>query len=75
MNITQWIKYGVEKGYCTQSYCSTHDGEPTTEAEDESWDEGADPCAYCVRLIESPEMKIELEKNSSGTWMTRKLFS
>jgi len=66
MNITQWIKYGVDKGYCTPSYCATHDGDPLTEVEEMQWEEGEDPCTHSVRLIEDRQMKENLEKNRPG---------
>ena len=65
MNITQWIKYGVDNGFCTPSYCDTHDGMPLTTEEENLWEEGDDPCAHAVRLIESPEMAKNLGENTN----------
>jgi hypothetical protein len=65
MNITQWIKYGVDNGFCTPSYCDTHDGMPLTAEEENLWEVGEDPCAHAVRLIESPEMAKNLAENTN----------
>lgn len=68
MEFYDWLKLGQQKGYCTTLVCATHDGIPTTEAEDLSWEEGEDPCAYIVRI---PESKAELEairKNYPGNY-------
>jgi hypothetical protein len=50
MTFDEWIKYGVEQGYCSEQYCDTHDGAPMHESEEAAWDEGGDPCLHVVRL-------------------------
>lgn len=46
----EWLNQGKELGYCSEYVCSTHDGIPTTEADDEEWEAGGDPCQPVVRL-------------------------
>jgi hypothetical protein len=62
MTYEEWIAAGLEAGFCGPAVCSTHDGVPTTQAEDEEFEEG-DPCVHIVRLYESPEIKAEVEAN------------
>ena len=50
MTFDEWLKYGIDQKYCTEQFCSTHDGFPMHETEEEAWDEGGDPCAHVVRL-------------------------
>lgn len=50
MNFDEWIKYGIENGFCTQQFCMTHDSSPQHETEERAWEEGSDPCCHVVRL-------------------------
>jgi len=50
MNFNEWLKYGVDHGFCSEQSCQTHAGIPMTQKEEEAWDEGLDPCAHVVRL-------------------------
>jgi len=50
MNFDEWLKYGIENGFCTEQFCSTHDAMPLHETEERAWSEGNDPCAHMVRL-------------------------
>jgi len=50
MDFDQWLKYGIDNGFCTDQFCNTHDGFPMSEAEEAEWEEGGDPCAHMVRL-------------------------
>lgn len=64
MNYSQWAKYGVDKGWATPSLCATHDGIPHTEAEDNEWEEGGDPCIHVIRLIEDPKDLDYIKRNN-----------
>lgn len=44
-----WIDYGVRQGWVTEA-CLTHDGLPTTDEEDEAFEDGEDPCQHVLRL-------------------------
>jgi len=50
MTFDEWLKYGVEHGYCTPQFCETHDGGPFSELEAQMWEDGEDPCRHMVRL-------------------------
>jgi hypothetical protein len=67
MEIDEWVAVGVAKGYCGPIVCSTHDGIPTTLAEDEAFDEGDDPCVPVVRMYACPDEKHEVESNHSAS--------
>lgn len=45
-----WHQHGVEKGWVSEVYCSTHDGPPMTDEEMTSWDDGEDPCMFEMRM-------------------------
>ncbi len=48
----EWLKLGIERGWCSEPVCSTHDGLPSTDAEGVQWEQGYDPCVPAVRLYE-----------------------
>lgn len=50
MDFDEWLKYGVDNGYCTEQFCNTHDGMPMSESEEQAWEDGNDPCMHVVRL-------------------------
>jgi hypothetical protein len=68
MDFEQWLKTGIENGWCGPAVCFTHDGLPTTQAEDEEFDNG-DPCIHVIRLYDGPKDKAAVEANHSpSTW-------
>ncbi len=50
MTLKEWVIYGMDRGFCSDSVCSTHDGIPNTAAEEAEWEEGNDPCIPAVRI-------------------------
>ena len=53
MNGQEWLQYGIDNGYCTPSYCDTHDAYhqddwPLIEQLNE--EHGEDFCLPVVRL-------------------------
>lgn len=62
-----WIKFGMDMGWCGPPVCSTHDGIPFSEQEEESWDQGDDPCVHVIRMYEDEEQKLSVEKTHSPT--------
>lgn len=47
-----WLSNGIERGWVTEPFCSTHDGDPyMSEEEQEEWEAGGDPCCHVVRLM------------------------
>jgi hypothetical protein len=46
-----WLANGIERGWVTDPFCYTHDGDPyMTEEEAAEWEEGGDPCTPVVKL-------------------------
>ena len=46
----EWIKEGVDKGFCSDAVCSTHSVDYLRESEAEAMWEGEDPCVFVLRL-------------------------
>jgi hypothetical protein len=47
-----WLVAGYEKGWVSDVFCYTHDGDPyMTEEEEKEWEEGGDPCAHVVKIL------------------------
>lgn len=47
-----WLEMGVNKGWVSNPFCHTHDGDPyTTEEEEKEWEDGGDPCSHVIKLI------------------------
>jgi hypothetical protein len=64
MDFEEWLKQGIENGWCGPAICYTHDGLPTTVAEDEEFEE-SDPCIHIIRLYEDEAIKLGVEANHS----------
>lgn len=62
ISFEEWISIGIKEGWCGPPVCSTHDGIPTTEAEDEEF-EMSDPCVHIIRLYEDADVKAGVEAN------------
>lgn len=63
MNQHEWIKYGIDNGWCSPPVCYMHDGLPTTPDEDAELDDGFDPCVHIIRMYEDKAMATEVEGN------------
>ena len=62
----RWLREGYEAGWIGPPVCSTHDGVPTSEAEDdEGMEYGEHPCIHVLRLYSSPADKVGVEANHS----------
>ena len=59
----EWVKYGQNRGWIGPLVCATHDGIPSSAAEDSSWEEGLDPCQWIFRRYDDPDHKTEIEEN------------
>jgi hypothetical protein len=64
MTFDEWLRLGMESGWCGPAVCQTHDGTPTTEAEDEEFEE-SDPCLHILRLYADAGEKAGVEANHS----------
>ncbi len=64
-----WIVYGQNMGWCSPPVCETHDGMPLTEAEDEEFIQGYDPCITVVRLYDDQQHRKDVEEyHSASLW-------
>lgn len=58
MDYQEWLRVGIENGFCTEPICQTHDVVPMHETEERAWDEGSDPCCLVVRLGSYDEWEL-----------------
>lgn len=70
MDFNEWLKIGMDEGWCGPPVCEVHDGFPMS---DEEWMiadlDGEPPCMHMLRLYESPEHKEEVESiHSPSQW-------
>jgi hypothetical protein len=48
-----WIQNGIDRGWITEPFCNTHDGDPyMTEEEEQEWESGGDPCQVVFKIKE-----------------------
>lgn len=48
-----WINNGIDRGWITEPFCNTHDGDPyMTEEEAKEWNDGGDPCQVVFKIVE-----------------------
>lgn len=46
-----WLQNGISRGWITDPFCSTHDGDPfMSEEEAQEWEEGGDPCMLVTKF-------------------------
>lgn len=46
-----WLSNGIERGWITEPFCNTHEGDPyMTEEEEKEWEDGGDPCQLVIKL-------------------------
>jgi hypothetical protein len=45
-----WLNVGIENGWISEPFCSTHDMGPWSDEEMKELDEGYDPCFPAIRL-------------------------
>ncbi len=48
----EWLQKGIEKGWVSDGFCYTHDGDSyMTEEEEQEWEDGGDPCTPVVKWL------------------------
>ena len=48
-----WLNNGIDRGWITEPFCNTHDGDPyMTEEEAKEWNDGGDPCQVVFKIVE-----------------------
>jgi hypothetical protein len=46
-----WLENGIERGWVTEQFCNTHEGDPyMTEEEQQEWEEGGDACQVVLKI-------------------------
>jgi hypothetical protein len=46
-----WLENGIERGWVTEPFCNTHEGDPyMDEEEQQEWEEGGDPCQVVLKI-------------------------
>ena len=49
-----WLNNGIDRGWRTEPFCNTHDGDPyMSEEEQEEWESGGDPCQVVFKIKEA----------------------
>jgi hypothetical protein len=52
LELQEWVEKGVAKGWISESFCYTHDGDPyMTDDEAQEWEEGGDPCCHVFKIL------------------------
>lgn len=64
LDFDEWLRLGMEMGFCGPAVCYTHDGFPMSEIEEEEFSE-SDPCVHMIRLYFDEEHKAQVEENHS----------
>ena len=50
--VWEWLQIGIDKGWVSDPFCYTHDGDPyMTEEEEKEWEEGGDPCSPVLKIL------------------------
>jgi hypothetical protein len=50
--IWDWLQIGIDKGWISEPFCYTHDGDPyMTEEEQQEWEDGGDPCSPVLKIL------------------------
>jgi hypothetical protein len=62
-----WMSFGYENGWIGAPVCYTHDGLPTSNEEDASFEDGSDPCMHVLRLYDDLDHKTQVEENHSAS--------
>lgn len=48
----EWLQIGIDKGWVSDGFCMTHDGDNyMTEEEEQDWENGGDPCCPVVKFF------------------------
>jgi hypothetical protein len=46
-----WLDNGIERGWITEPFCNTHEGDPyMSEEEAQEWEKGGDPCQVVIKI-------------------------
>jgi hypothetical protein len=49
-----WLENGIERGWITEPFCNTHEGDSyMSEEEAQEWEEGGDPCQVVIKIVDN----------------------
>lgn len=49
-----WLQNGIDRGWVSEPFCTTHDGDPyMNEEEEQEWEDGGDPCCHVVKFLDN----------------------
>lgn len=65
MDFDTWLQIGISRDWCGPPVCLTHDGIPSSEAEDNEEYDGEEPCLHAVRLYTDANHRAAVEANHS----------
>lgn len=65
LDFKDWIKYGIDMGWCGPPVCHTHDGLPISDIEAEHMEQYEDICIHVVRLYSDDYEKTAVEADHS----------
>lgn len=65
MTFLEWLELGMRAGWVGPLLCQTHDGTPTTEDEEQQFENGDDPCISIVRFYGDHNTREAVEANHS----------
>jgi len=63
MTFAEWIRAGIDNGWCAAPLCDVHDAWVRTDEEQEQIEDGNDVCIYVVRLYGDPTVTTDLGNN------------
>jgi hypothetical protein len=45
-----WFNNGVDRGWISTMFCDTHEGPPLNDEEMKEFEDGGDPCVFCIKV-------------------------
>lgn len=61
MTYDEWIKAGIDNGWCGPAVCYTHDGLPMSDREADEFED--DICIHIIRLYEDDDTRTAVERD------------
>lgn len=68
MTFEQWMRIGIENRWVLPPTCYSHDGVPTSEEEEQQFDQGQDPCINVMRVCEPVYWQDIYDNTTSMQW-------
>jgi len=52
LDFNEWMQYGYQQGWISDVFCDTHEGPPLNDEQMQEFDDGGDPCVFCIKVLE-----------------------